>query len=76
MTEERGKWLVGLGLLILAAGTVLYLFGDKLGWLGNLPGDIRYEGENTRIYFPLTTMILLSILLSAIVTLLGRIFRG
>ncbi|MDX1617428.1 MAG: DUF2905 domain-containing protein [Balneolaceae bacterium] len=76
MSEELGKWLIGLGVLICLAGAILYLFGDKLGWLGNLPGDIRVEKEHFRFYFPITTMIVVSILLSILVTILARLFRN
>ena len=42
--------LCGLGLIVLGA---LLSFGDKLGWIGRLPGDIRIERENVSFYFPL-----------------------
>lgn len=75
MNAEIGKWLLLAGGLIMLAGVVFLLFGDKLGWIGNLPGDIRMERENFRFYFPLTTMILLSILLSLLFTLIARVLR-
>ena len=56
--------LITLGLVILVAG-VLWPWISKLG-LGRLPGDIVIERENTRIYFPITTSILISLVLSAI----------
>jgi len=71
VNPETGKYLIIIGLLIVAAGVILYFFHDKLQWIGRLPGDIRIERENTRIYFPVTTMILFSLLLS----LLIRLFR-
>ncbi len=64
------KILVGAGLLLLFAGGIWYFFGDKLQWIGRLPGDIRIEGEHFRFYFPLTTMILASILLTIILRLI------
>ena len=64
-----------IGLFLVVAGLLFYLFGDRLGWLGNLPGDIRIEKDNFRFYFPITTMILLSIILSILVTLAGKIIR-
>lgn len=74
MTEQLGKWLVGIGLILVLAGVVVWLFGDRLGWLGRLPGDIRIERENFGFYFPITTMIIVSIVLSLLLTLLARLF--
>lgn len=76
MNSELGKWLVGIGLFIVLCGAIVYLFGDKLGWLGNLPGDIRIEKENFSFYFPVTTMIIISIILSILFTLIARFFRS
>jgi hypothetical protein len=45
-----------------------------LHWIGRLPGDIRVERENARFYFPITTMILFSLLLMIIVNLIRRIW--
>ncbi len=50
----------------MAALGVLLLFSDKIPWLGRLPGDISIKRENFTFYFPLTTCILLSLLLSLI----------
>ncbi|MDQ6757673.1 MAG: DUF2905 domain-containing protein, partial [Bacteroidota bacterium] len=47
----------------IIAGVIIYFFHDKLNWLGKLPGDIRIEKENFKFYFPITTMIILSITL-------------
>ena len=67
------------GLSILLAVLFLLLvanliFSRKLGWLGRLPGDIRYEGRRTRVYAPLASMLLLSLILSLAMCLLGAIF--
>ena len=63
------------GLLLLAGGVLLLLAQRFLPWLGNLPGDIRYETGNVRIFFPLGTMILLSIVSTILLNVLIRIFR-
>jgi hypothetical protein len=60
---QFGRTLIVLGLLIAGFGIVLSLAGN-VSWLGNLPGDIHVEGENYSLYFPLTTCLLLSFLLS------------
>lgn len=70
-----GKMLILLGVVILALGLLLTL-GSKLHLpLGRLPGDIVYRGKNTVFYFPLATSILISLLLSLILYLAGRL-RG
>lgn len=61
--------LCGLGLLLLGA---LLTFGDKFGWLGRLPGDIRIERGNFSFYFPLGSCLLLSAVLSLLLWLLRR----
>ncbi len=67
-----GKILIIAGIILVIAGVIIYFFGSKLGWIGHLPGDIRIEKENTRIYFPITTMILLSVLLTLIVWIIKK----
>lgn len=59
----------------MVVGLVVYFFGNKLHWIGRLPGDIRIERENTRFYFPLTTMILFSVLLTVIINLVKRFLQ-
>jgi len=68
------KILIGAGVLLVVAGLVYYFFGDKLSWLGKLPGDLRYESGNTKIYFPITSMILISLLINLIVWLAKKLF--
>ena len=64
--QAIGKILIYAGLLLLIGGLAVYFFHDKLSWLGNLPGDIRIERDNVKIYIPITTMLILSLLLSVI----------
>ena len=74
MTIETGKWIILAGILLVVVGVVIYFFHDNLRWIGRLPGDIRVEKENFRFYFPITTMILFSVLLTIIVRLVRRFF--
>jgi len=64
--------MIIIGAVIIVAGLFVWFFHDKLNWMGRLPGDIKVEKENFRFYFPVTTMILLSILISAIVALVRK----
>lgn len=73
MNAETGKYIITGGVLVVIAGTVVYFFHNRLHWIGRLPGDIRIEKENFRFYFPLTTMILLSIGLSFLIWLLRKL---
>lgn len=72
MVERFGKIMVVAGICIAVAGLVVWLLGDKLRFLGKLPGDIFIEKENVRIYFPITTMLLLSVVLSFILWLVQK----
>jgi Protein of unknown function (DUF2905) len=75
MNPALGKLIISVGAIIVLIGIMFYFFGDKLRFLGNLPGDIRIEKENFSFYFPITTMILLSVLLN-IVLKLYRYFQS
>ena len=72
METSIAKYLIGAGLVLIIAGVLYYLLSDKLQWLGNLPGDIKVEGEGTRIYFPIVTMIIISVVLSIVVNVIRR----
>ena len=68
-----GKILIIAGLLLVLAGLLVWFAGDKLTWIGHLPGDIRIEKENFRFYFPITTMILLSVILTLILWIVRKL---
>ena len=72
---ELGKILIFFGGVLLAVGLLLILLGRTNLPMGRLPGDIVYRGKHTTFYFPLTTSILLSIVLSIVLYFLGR-FRS
>ena len=72
---DIGKMLVVLGLVVIVAGVVLMLAGRAHVPLGRLPGDIVYRGKNTTFYFPLATSIIVSVVLSLVLWLVGRLRR-
>ena len=74
MQSDTGKYFIIAGLVIVLLGVIIYFFHDKLHWIGRLPGDIRIERENFRFYFPITTMIILSILITVIIRLINKFF--
>jgi DUF2905 family protein len=68
-----------IGLLVLFAGAALIVLGlliysGALSWFGRLPGDIRYEGQNTRVYIPIVSSLLASVALSVLFYLFRRFF--
>jgi hypothetical protein len=66
-----GRMLILLGVLLVALGLIFSLVG-KIPWLGNLPGDITIQRGRFSFYFPLTTCILISVLVSLVLYLLKR----
>lgn len=66
--------LVGAGVLL--AGALIRFAPGLFGWFGNLPGDIRIEGDNTRVFIPITSMIIVSVVLTVVVNVLARLFRN
>ena len=73
MDRSVGAWLVGVGLLLAIIG-VLALSGG-LSWFGRLPGDIRISSDNTRVYIPITSMLLVSLVLNVMLWVVLGIFR-
>lgn len=70
MLPQFGKALIVFGAAIIVIGLVL-LFLDRLPFVGKLPGDISFRSGNTRIYFPIVTCIIISV----IVTIILNLFR-
>ncbi|MGB5506765.1 MAG: DUF2905 domain-containing protein [Sulfurovum sp.] len=72
---EIGKSIIFIGIMIVLIGVIL-LFSDKLPFnLGKLPGDISYKKENFSFYFPITTSILISIVLSLLFYLFSKFLK-
>jgi len=63
-------WLVAAGIALILLGALVH-FG-ALRWFGRLPGDLRVEGERTRVYVPLVSMLILSAVASLVAWLLRR----
>lgn len=72
MDQNTGKYVILAGVGIVVIGALIYFLHDKLNWIGRLPGDIRVERENFRFYFPITTMILASLLLTIVFSLIKK----
>lgn len=69
--HQFGKLLIYAGIFLLVLG-VLFFFGDKIPFLGKLPGDIYIKKKNFTFYFPIVTSILLSLLISLIIYLFKK----
>ena len=65
------RLLIIVGLILVAVGAVLHFAPWMLSWFGKLPGDIRFESGRTKVFIPITSMLIVSI----VVTLLINIFR-
>jgi len=72
---EFGRILVIIGVTIALIGGLILLAARFFPWLGNLPGDFNFQGQNFKIYFPLATMLLISLLATILLNILIRIFR-
>jgi len=72
--QQIGKLLVVAGLVLLAIGLVLYITG-KIPFLGKLPGDLVIRRRNFTFYFPLTTCLLISGILSLIFFILSKLHK-
>ena len=74
MTREVGLVLIVVGAVVVGAGVLV--FTGALGWFGNLPGDLRFERGNgsVRVYIPLASMLVVSVVLSLLLALLRRLF--
>ena len=70
---DLGKLLMLLGGVLVVLGLVFVLLGRTGLPLGRLPGDIIYRGKNTTFYFPLGTSILLSVVLTIVLYVIGRL---
>jgi len=72
---EMGRLLVIVGIALVVIGGIVMLLGRTGVPLGRLPGDILYRRKNTTFYFPLASSILISLVLSIVLFLIGRLKR-
>ena len=67
-----GKWVIAAGVVLVVVGLLAQT--GVLGWFGRLPGDIRIERPNSSFYFPIVSMLVVSVVLSLLVHLARRFF--
>lgn len=68
------RWLIYIGILLVLIGLVLHYVPGLFQWFGRLPGDIRLESGRTKVYIPITSMLLISVVLSLLIHILRRLF--
>jgi hypothetical protein len=73
MERHVGVLVVVIGVGVVVVG--LLIASGALSWFGRLPGDLRHEGANTRVFVPITSMIVVSIVLTILVNVVGRFLR-
>lgn len=66
------RWLIMAGILLVVTGLILHFVPGVLNWFGKLPGDIRIETERGKFFFPITSMVILSIVLTLVFSLFRR----
>ena len=69
--EPIGRALVIIGVFITVLGAVM-LLTPRVPWLGHLPGDVVIHRDDLTIYIPITTMLMVSVVLSVVISVLGR----
>jgi uncharacterized membrane protein YidH (DUF202 family) len=72
MNRSIGLFVILGGLFVALLGLLIYT--GVLNWFGRLPGDIRYESDNVRVYVPIVSMLLASLVLSLLFYLMRRFF--
>ena len=72
MHTQTGKIIIILGVILVVVGVLIYYFGGRGFMPGKLPGDLSWGNERMKVYFPITTMIILSLLLSLLMYLMRK----
>jgi len=68
-----GAFIVTAGIVIVVVGILVWAGG--LSWFGRLPGDVRIDRGNVRVYFPVVSMLLISVAASVVLTIVQYLFR-
>jgi len=76
MSTRTSGLLIVVGALIVLIGVILRYFPWLFSWFGQLPGDIRRETDNTTVFIPITSMLVVSVVGTLVLNLASRFFRG
>ena len=63
------KILIGIGVVLILIGIIWLIFPSAFSWISNMPGDIKHKSGNTSIYFPIVTMVIISIIATVVLNL-------
>jgi hypothetical protein len=69
-SRSAGVFVIAIGAIIVVGGLLMLTGG--MSWLGRLPGDVRYEGENVKVYIPIVSMVVVSVVISAMLWVIRR----
>ena len=70
-----GKILITLGTILLGLGIIIHFAGYKMVWFGNLYGDCKIVKSNYEFHFPLTSMLIISVILTLAINFFSRFFK-
>lgn len=68
-----GRMIVTAGIILLVLGLTIQYAPWLVNWFGKLPGDIRIDHERTKVYVPITSMILISLALTLLINLFRKL---
>ncbi len=68
--QIMARWLIIAGIVLIVIGVAYHLAPWLFNWFGKLPGDIRIEKHNSRVFFPITSMIIVSVILTLMVNII------
>ncbi|AXS81777.1 MULTISPECIES: DUF2905 domain-containing protein [Marinobacter] len=66
------RWFIVAGIILIVVGAILHFTPGILNWFGKLPGDINIRSENSRVFIPITSMIIISVVLTIVLNLFNR----
>jgi H+/Cl- antiporter ClcA len=66
------RWFVVAGIILIVVGAILHFAPSLLSWFGKLPGDINIRSEGNRVFIPITSMVIVSIVLTIVLNLFNR----
>ena len=69
------KMFIYLGFFLIFTGIIFHYFGEYLKWFGKLPGDFKINQKNFKIFIPLTSMLLISILINVIIVFFKKFLK-
>jgi hypothetical protein len=73
---RAGNVLMLIGVGVVVVGALVRFAPGLFAWFGNLPGDVDIRGESSRVFIPITSMIVVSVVLTVVVNLVGSILRN